>query len=119
MLLGGNVDVINDAPHAGIVERGARPHSVSEDGRMALRLWVKRNLGAELRLNMREQFGKVRRLDFEAQIDAIVWGICHKLRREGQKPRWIVRDRMPLLERMLKIEVERRLARVAAAGGAK
>jgi len=32
--------VRNDAPHAGIIEAGARKHGVSEDGRKALLQWV-------------------------------------------------------------------------------
>jgi hypothetical protein len=32
----------NDAPYAGIIERGARPHKVSREGREAIRKWVLR-----------------------------------------------------------------------------
>lgn len=34
--------VLNMAPHAGIIERGAKPHKVSAEGREALAAWVRR-----------------------------------------------------------------------------
>lgn len=38
------VSVINSAPYAGIIERGARPHGVNAEGREAIKRWVMRKL---------------------------------------------------------------------------
>ena len=38
--------LLNDAPHAGVVEAGARPHPVSPAGVAALHAWVWRHRGA-------------------------------------------------------------------------
>jgi len=108
--IGTNPQIHNDAPHAGIIERGARPHPVSQEGREAIRAWAKRVLGAELKLNMRAQGGRVKKVDFEAQLDAIVWGICAKLKREGQVGKFIVEQNLEKLARFAREEVERVLA---------
>jgi hypothetical protein len=99
----------NDSPMAGVIEMGARPHNVSREGVEALTLWVRRQLGGELRLNLRAQSpgGQARTVDYEAQIRQIVRGIVHKLREHGQVGRWVVRDNLELLSRYLREEVER------------
>lgn len=42
---GGTVTIVNDAPYAGVVEAGARPHGVSIEGRHAIKLWFMRKVG--------------------------------------------------------------------------
>lgn len=37
--------LVNDAPYAGVVEGGARPHAVSLEGRYAIKLWFMRKVG--------------------------------------------------------------------------
>lgn len=69
---------VNDAPHAGIIELGARPHKVSAAGIKAIARWAVRKLGLK-----RE----------EAQSAA--WGIAKKLEAEGQEPQYVVRDSLP------------------------
>lgn len=83
--------LINDAPHAGIVERGARPHGVNRAGVEALLRWVKRHFPTH---SDEEQVG-------------IVWGIVRKLRTKGQKPTHFVKDNKPQAERLLASEIER------------
>lgn len=90
--------LVNDAPHAGIVEGGARPHSVNRAGRESLMGWVRRHFPGE---PVREQ----RR---------IVWGIIKKLRREGQKPTWFVRNSLDILTNLAAVAVQKQLMRVAA-----
>ncbi len=41
---GAGPTIINDSPHAGIIELGARPHKVSREGIEALTAWVLRKL---------------------------------------------------------------------------
>ena len=98
----------NAAPHAGIIERGARPHAVSAEGREALRRWVRRVLGAELKLNLRAQSpgGRVRTRDFEAQVESIVRGIVQKLARVGQKGHFLVEKNLDRLAEFARQEVE-------------
>lgn len=88
----------NDAPHAGIIEGGARPHSVSREGRDSLLRWVRAHFPGESETGQRR----------------IVWGIVKKLKREGQKPTWFIRDSLDDLARLASIEVQKQLMRVAA-----
>lgn len=128
---GDGVDVVNDAPHAGIVERGARPHAVSEEGIQALAEWARRNLHIEERRQVRQQARALRAggdragaavwskagndfLDQEALkvAHAIAW----KLRHQGQEPKFIVASRLDLLRRDVRREVERILRRYTDTG---
>lgn len=72
---GGNVAVRSDAPHAGIVELGARPHPVSPEGRAAIARWAARKLGLS---------------DVEAERAS--WGIAKKIREVGQAPTYVFRS---------------------------
>lgn len=73
--------VFNDAPHAGIIELGARPHPVSEEGRAAITRWVLR------KLEVADEIEAAR------IADRIVW----KLRHKGQKGTYLFRDALPHL----------------------
>lgn len=65
----------NTAPHAGIVEAGARPHSVSPDGMAALTEWATRQLGLDPK-----------------SAKAVAWSIARRLRTNGQVGHFIARD---------------------------
>jgi hypothetical protein len=91
-----NTTVVNDAPHAGIVEAGARPHNVNAAGVEAIRSWVGRHFAG---MSDKEQ-------------DGITWAIINKIKKYGQKPTWLVRNAMPDIEKFLKAEMEYQLARV-------
>ena len=88
--------IVNDAPYAGIIERGARPHPVSPEGIEALTHWARRKLG----LSLDEAAGVAH---------AIAW----KLRRHGQRPTWLVRESLPELGRMLRTSTEAKLRRAS------
>lgn len=117
----------NDAPHAGIIECGARPHAVSRDGVEALREWVRRVMGGEVRLNLKEQGVKASRMvtrraagpgftyrervkSIDEAIEIIVWGIVRRLKAEGQKGLWIVKKHLDVMRGWLDIEVRRSVA---------
>ena len=106
---GGGYDVDNTAPHAGIVERGARPHSVSDAGILALERWAMRQLGVK----------------DEQEAHAVAMGIAWKIRNRGQEPTWVVRDSLDDLRRYLGEETDRAIRKVAdkppvdGSGGAK
>lgn len=110
----------NSAPYIGILEKGARPHKVSAEGRQAIYEWVLRNFrmigsasegfaathGNELHPGQRRRtFRSVQ--GGEAEAKRIAFLICRKIAREGTKPGYFVRDSMELLARMAQGEVER------------
>jgi hypothetical protein len=83
--------VINDAPHAGIVELGAPPHPVSEDGVRAIAAWVRRKLRHSSQ--PRTKTGKFKTNVFSRdEADEIAEKIAWKIRHYGQEPRYVVRD---------------------------
>jgi hypothetical protein len=109
---GGAPSIRNDAPHAGIIERGARPHPVSREGVEAIKAWVRRVLGAQIKTKMRggSPRGRVSRDAFEAQVESVTWAIVTKLGKEGQKGKFIVEQNLETLARFAREEVERVLA---------
>ena len=77
--------VVNDAPHAAFIEFGTRPHPVSEEGQRKIRAWVWRKISGVT----------------EANVDSITWAIVQKIRKEGSKPKWIIKSNLPWLDRVL------------------
>ena len=86
------VKIVVDAPHAGIVEMGSRPHVAPL---LPLVEWAKRH-GAET----------------EADAYRMAWGIRKKIAAEGTKPTYFVRKSLPKLFRILKGEIEHELKNV-------
>lgn len=84
------VRIFNDAPHAGIIELGARPHAVSEEGIAAIAEW------ARIKLNMQEE-----------EALAVARGVAWKLRAKGQEGKFVFRDEQDKLVEFLREEVER------------
>lgn len=82
----------NDAPHAGIVEQGARPHAVSQEGIEALAAWAQRKLGLD-----------------EKAARGVAYAIAAKIKAEGQAPTYFTRGQMPELTRLTANEVLRRI----------
>lgn len=106
-------EIINDAPHAGVVELGARPHPVSPEGWDAIYEWVRRHFGFTVggSSEMRRVGGETGE---DPVLSEITWGIVHKIAREGQRPTYFVRDSMPELKRLLDLEVKKAIRRAAA-----
>lgn len=92
-----SVNVVNDAPYAGIIERGARPHPVSKEGVLTIAKWVQH---------------KFANFDEEACL-RIAYGIAAKIKRHGQAGTFIVQNSLPLARRYLNQEVKREIARQA------
>jgi hypothetical protein len=84
--------VVNDAPHAGIVELGARPHPVSKEGREAIKRWAMTKLGLSAE-----------------DAESAAWGIANKIRKEGQVGRYVMRDAVPMALEFYKKELTRLL----------
>lgn len=87
--------IINDAPHAGIVENGARPHPVGPAGILALTDWAMRHGATD-----------------EQEAEAIAHAIAWKIRHHGQAPTYFVRDSQRELRKILKVEVEQQLKKL-------
>jgi hypothetical protein len=110
-------ELINDAPHAGIVELGARPHAVGPEGWHAIYEWVRRHpeMYGEKKARTRVSAslsdlatsGPFKGSDPE--ITAITNAIVQKIRRYGQKPTYFVRNNLESLKAALIAEVERQL----------
>ncbi len=90
--------VENDAPHAGIIEKGARPHPVSREGIEALTLWAKRKLLHGASRAAAKRVSKKNRGSVTADIDAeakrIAFAIAKKISQVGQKGLFLVEKRM-------------------------
>lgn len=118
-------ELVNDAPQAGIVELGARPHKVNAEGWQAIYEWVRRHPELYGRTRPKKKvsatlaqqvtLGPFGGLDPE--ITSITWAIVKKIEKFGQKPTYFVMQSLGLLEQALIKEVERQLARAAAKAG--
>ena len=107
----------NTAPHAGIVELGARPHKTSREGWLAIYDWVVRH---RVELGLVTKSGRARRVKkgkdgLDSEIAGITYAIVSKLEREGQKGTYFVKDSLNELTSIVQAEVDRAL--VAEAGG--
>jgi hypothetical protein len=91
--------VINEAPHAGIVIKGARPHNVSRAGIESIIRWAMRTLGVS-----------------ELEAKRIAWGKAANLRKFGQKPNDFITSLQPMFTLWTKEEVERQIHKRVAAG---
>lgn len=85
----------NDAPHAGIVEAGARPHPVSREGVEALAGWAHRQLGLD-----------------EATAVRVARAIAMRIARDGQAPTYFVRGELEALAGLVPREVMRVLKKL-------
>lgn len=117
--------IVNDAPHAGIIEKGARPHGVNRAGIEALTAWALRKLvsgemASKLKADNTRQYknqygtwgarkGRRRSAALEKEAKGIAFAIAAKLKKEGQKGRFIVEGSMPQLVKILQIEVAKQI----------
>jgi hypothetical protein len=79
--------IIVDAPHAGVVEMGARPHWTSVKNLIP---WCMRHFP-------------------RSEAVRVAYALQAKIAREGQKPTYFMRKTLPIQRRILKAEVEREL----------
>lgn len=87
----------NSCPYAGIIERGARPHAVSQEGIESITEWAMAKLGLD-----------------EKEAKAAAYGIAKKLEAEGQQGLFLVRDNLPALRKYLAEESAAAVARVCS-----
>ena len=122
--------LFNDAPHAGIIEQGARPHAVSREGIEAIKAWAKRKLvltgpakaprlkmfGLKIKRPRRSpgagsaKSGKWALQDWaDEEATRIAFAIAAKLKKEGQRGLFLVANAMPDIVEFLKQEIDRRV----------
>jgi len=119
----------NDAPHAGIVEGGARPHKVGLAGWMAIYDWARRNIQFTTTLKSGKNKGKQskpRSMSHDEysnpMLSEITWGIVNRIAKFGQEPTYFVRNSMWQLHNIAIQEVAKALEKLAnkpARGGGK
>lgn len=89
--------IVNDSPYAGILELGARPHRPPVG---PLIEWFRLKLGLSA-----------------AEAARAGYALAAKIAREGQRPTYFVRKRLPVLRRILGAEIERALKEAADGAG--
>lgn len=123
LTLGGmpRVDLYNDAPYVGVLESGARPHSVSKEGFMSILGWVHRHDLGQLigpvskkksQIIKRTYYGEtfVGRRALEADV---AMAIVRKLKKYGQKALYFVLRSLPDLQTAMAHEVDRAITKAA------
>ncbi len=111
-------ELINDAPHAGIIEHGARPHGVSREGWDAIYEWVRRHFGfTVMGARSQKMRGVMGETGEDPVLSEITWGIVKKLKREGQKPTYFIRNSLDECQELAAEEIERAIAEVARGKG--
>lgn len=106
-------ELLNDAPHAGVVESGARPHKVSPEGWWSIYEWVERHFP-----DAADEGGGLDAYGNDPGFSRITWAIVRKIGREGQKPTHFVRDKMPVFMQIAHKEISHAIASLAAKGKA-
>jgi hypothetical protein len=130
------VDLVNDQPYAGVVERGARPFKVSSEGIWALKAWVMRKLqsgqmfptGAHTKITFAKGWNKAIRQakgqslitstrrkrftkpELEQQAESIAWAIAKTFEKVGIKGKRFVMQNLELLAGLMDAEVQRYLS---------
>jgi hypothetical protein len=107
--------LFNDAPMAGVIELGARPHPVSQEGIEAIAAWARRKMGlGQVEVSGPVMKGAGGRKKFARGVqDDIAMGIAisiaRKIRAEGQKGRFVFADELGTLRKYWREEFERAL----------
>lgn len=117
----GGVEVVNNQPYAGIVERGARPFKVSSAGIFALKGWVMRKLtSGEMNAKISAKTGKTvkRRKTFalEKEAESIAWAIAKTMEKVGIKGKRFVYMALPRLAALMEEEINRSLDKFFSRG---
>jgi Bacteriophage HK97-gp10, putative tail-component len=109
------VQLVNDQPYAGIVERGARPFKISSAGLWALKSWVLRKLKSG-EMNGRSSL-KTKKLmkrrntpDLEKEAEGIAYAIAKKFEKVGMKGKRFVLNNLTILASLMDAEVKRSLS---------
>ncbi len=129
------VELTNDQPYAGVMERGARPFKISNDGIWALKAWAMRKLrsgemtptGAQTRITWAKGWNKalrkakgeslitshrskrIKKTELEAEAERIAWAIAKTFEKVGIKGKFFVMNNLEKLAFLMDAEVKRSL----------
>lgn len=120
--IGGGYEILNDAPYAGVVERGIRPGQ--KFGRAAfdaIKAWVIRKiLVAKAPGQKKPRAGSKAGAAMDAEADAITWAIIKKLEKFGRAGKFFIKAELPDLTVVLTgMIVDEITAYFAKGGGTK
>lgn len=101
------VELTNDQPYAGILERGARPFKISREGREALEAWVLRKLISGEMQSKTKTKRKSPQLEQEAK--GIAYAISKKFERVGMQGKRFVMNNLTNLAALMDSEIKRYL----------
>lgn len=87
--------VVNESPHGGVIELGARPHAVSREGIEALASWARRKLKIRSR----------------SEALGVAYAIAEKIRVNGQEARYVMRDSLDVARDFFRQELGREMSR--------
>ncbi len=128
------INLENDQPYAGVLERGARPFKLSKEGLEALTLWVKRKVlggnfrrvksgGSTTHLPWKEaravqtaarKAGKAYKAQAKWALDdeakSIAFAIAKKWARDGKQGKFFIRNNIQRLAELMQDEMDRVLA---------
>lgn len=117
--LSDGVDLVNDQPYAGIVERGSRPFKVSGEGLWALKAWALRRLKvgdivSKTRSATHTRKGIARKRikvnsELEQEAESIAWAIKRTFERVGMKGKRFVMHNIEQLAFLMDAEITRSL----------
>ena len=116
--LSNGVELDNDMPYAGILERGSGPFKISTAGIFALKGWVMRMFrrgkmfptGARMSIKTRRRGGPTG-FALEAEAERIAWAIAKNWEKNGRRGKFFVRDALPHLAVIMQAEFQRFLAK--------
>lgn len=93
-----HIELGNSAPHAPIIEYGARPHNAPLGPLLA---WAKRVLKSSSQPPY-----------YDEQVQRLARGVQKKIRERGQEPKHVLTDAIPDLIKMVEEEIAKELERI-------
>lgn len=114
--LSDGVELVNDQPYAGIMERGARPFKISSAGIFALKGWVMRKLmSGEMQgrssLKTKKLMKRTKTVKLEKMAESIAYAIAKKFEKVGIRGRRFVWRSLPILASLMDDEINRSLTK--------
>lgn len=129
------VELTNDQPYAGVMERGARPFKISNDGIWALKAWAMRKLqsgvftptGSLTKITWAKGWNKalrtakgeslitshrtkrIKKSELETEAESIAWAIAKTFEKVGMKGKFFVMKNLEQLAWLMDAEVKRSL----------
>lgn len=108
----GGAEVVVDAPHAGVIEGGSRPHMpplqplidwvIRHAGKFALnRKHLRTKVGIGPARSMREQRARDKVIKTQAEAISVARAIQHHIALKGSPPRWYMKNSLPAMRRGL------------------